>query len=132
MDPILLDTDVFSFLFKRDTRAKLYELDIIGHQLCLSFQSVAELRYWAMVRKWGPERVERLEEVMHGYTVLPFDNLVCTHWAEITGARRALGNPIECGDAWIAATAIRHGIALAIHNARHYEKVPGLKVVSHP
>jgi len=28
------------------------------------------------------------------------------------------GRPIECGDAWIAATAIRYGLPLLTHNAR--------------
>jgi predicted nucleic acid-binding protein len=89
MDPILLDTDVFSFLFKRDSRGRLYESDILGHQLCLSFQSVAELRSWTLAHRWGSDRVSRLEQVIHTCIVLPFDDQVCTQWAQITSIRRA-------------------------------------------
>jgi tRNA(fMet)-specific endonuclease VapC len=53
MRPVLLDTDVFSFLFKKDSRAALYTSDLDDAQPCLSFQAVAELRYWALVRHWG-------------------------------------------------------------------------------
>ena len=35
MRAALLDTDVFSFVFKRDTRAALYALDLAGAQPCL-------------------------------------------------------------------------------------------------
>ena len=43
---LLLDTDVFSFLFKRDSHAAMYAPHLVNAQPCLSFQSVAELRYW--------------------------------------------------------------------------------------
>lgn len=44
MSAALLDTDVFSFAFKRDTRAALYAPHLTGVQPCLSFQSVAGLQ----------------------------------------------------------------------------------------
>ena len=44
MQAVLLDTDVFSFIFKQDTRAALYASHLAGAQACLAFQSVAELR----------------------------------------------------------------------------------------
>ncbi len=43
MDDVLLDTDVFSVLFKGDTRGDVYAKDIQGKRLCISFMSVAEL-----------------------------------------------------------------------------------------
>ncbi len=42
-DRLVVDTDVISFLFKRDTRAKLYEPHLSGRQLVISFMTVAEL-----------------------------------------------------------------------------------------
>ncbi len=43
MADLLVDTDVSSFFFKRDTRAKNYESFLRGHKLFLCFMSVAEL-----------------------------------------------------------------------------------------
>jgi tRNA(fMet)-specific endonuclease VapC len=60
MDAVLIDTDVFSFFFKRDSRRELYVDDVIDRQLYLSFMSVAELRKWAIVRNWGRQRRARL------------------------------------------------------------------------
>ena len=61
MDAILLDTDVFSFFFRRDTRRLPYREDVRGRLLCLSFASVAELRFGAAVAGWADRRREAME-----------------------------------------------------------------------
>ena len=43
---VLLDTDVFSFLFKEDSRAAPYRKDVSGRSTYLSFMTVAELHDW--------------------------------------------------------------------------------------
>ncbi|CAG1001532.1 hypothetical protein PHYC_02923 [Phycisphaerales bacterium] len=52
---VLVDSDVFSYFFKEDSRASLYNTDIAGKVVCLSFMSVAELKRWALSRAWGPK-----------------------------------------------------------------------------
>jgi predicted nucleic acid-binding protein len=131
MASVLLDTDVFSFVFKRDTRAKLCEPDLIGDQACLSFQTVAELRFWANVRRWGKSRRQNLELSLGRCVVLPYDDALASHWADITASRRGLGKPIGCGDAWIAAAALRYGLPLLTHNAIDYADISGLQVICH-
>ena len=127
---VVLDTDVFSFLLKKDTRAARYAPHLADAQPCLSFQSVAELRLWALVRRWGDARRGALETAMSKCLLFPYDDAMARHWAEISAHRRHIGRPIECGDAWIAATALRHGATLLTHNGKHYLDVPGLTVIS--
>ena len=43
MDLVLLDTDVFSMFFRRDSRSFRYDEDVRGKVCCLSVASVAEL-----------------------------------------------------------------------------------------
>jgi tRNA(fMet)-specific endonuclease VapC len=131
MPAVLLDTDVFSFVFKRDTRARLYEQYLLGAHPCLSFQSVAELRYWGNVRRWGEARRHSLDLCLGRYVVLPYDDAMSQQWADVTAARRRIGKPISCGDAWIAATALRHGLPLVTHNASDYAELPGLQIICH-
>lgn len=131
MAAVLLDTDVFSFFFKQDTRAALYEPALGGAQLCLSFQSVAELRLWALVRRWGEARSRSLEMAFARYAVLPYDDAMSHNWAQLTAHRRRMGRPIETGDAWIAASALRHGATLLTHNGQDYADIPDLHIVSH-
>lgn len=70
MTALLIDTNVFSFLFKKDSRRELHAEDLLGKQLCLSFISVGELRLWAIERAWSQKRRESLEQAMLAYTIL--------------------------------------------------------------
>lgn len=45
---VVVDTDVFSFLYKRDTRGALYLPHLSGKTAHLAFATVAELYYWAV------------------------------------------------------------------------------------
>ncbi|HVZ16179.1 MAG TPA: PIN domain-containing protein [Terriglobales bacterium] len=131
MAPIILDTDVVSFFAKADTRAALYQADMVGHSWCISFQTVAELRLWVLLRRWGKSRQRELDGLQQRFIVLRYDIETAQHWAEITAHRRRLGRPIECGDCWIAAAALRHDLTLLTHNAKDYESIPGLRLISH-
>lgn len=62
MGQIVLDTDVCSYLFKRDSRAKGYRPHLVGRTLYLSFQTVAELYQGADMRNWGTKRRRQLDQ----------------------------------------------------------------------
>jgi predicted nucleic acid-binding protein len=131
MDAVLLDTDVFSFFFKQDTRAALYADDVRNRRLCLSFMTVAELKYWEVHRNWGASKRAKLAQVLRHYIVLPYDESMADCWAKIRSDSQSAAREILCGDCWIAASAIRHGIPLLSHNKRHFDSVPGLQLISH-
>ena len=116
---VVLDTDAFSFFFKHDTRAALYAKELVGASPCLSFQSVAELELWAIARRWGERRRQRLADVLNHYLLFPSDKAMIRLWAQISAHRRKLGREIGCGDPWIAAAALRHS------------DIPGLNLVTH-
>ncbi|MEO6593791.1 MAG: hypothetical protein ABIP94_03465 [Planctomycetota bacterium] len=48
MSSVLVDTNVFSFLFKRDSRRDLYAEHLRERRLHLCFATVAELQLWAL------------------------------------------------------------------------------------
>lgn len=130
MDPVVVDTDVFSFLTKDDSRAAFYLPYLDAKRLCVCFQTVAELRLWSIMRRWGPGQHEAIKSRLERFVVLPYDEGMAQHWANITAHRRRLGRPIECGDAWIAASALRHNATLITHNAKDYEDIPALHFIS--
>ena len=47
---LVVDTDVFSFLYKGDTRASAYAPHLVGTRPHLAFATVAELHRWAAHR----------------------------------------------------------------------------------
>lgn len=100
MDTVVVDTDVFSFLFKRDTRGALYRKHLDGNQLCISFATVAELYRWAVQHQWGAQRIAKLKAKFKLYTLLPYDDATAWEWAKVMSVK---GRPVAVGDAWIAA-----------------------------
>ncbi len=130
MDFVVVDTDVLSFCFKGDSRAELYRQHLEGHVLVVSFMTVAELRYWAMVRKWGVARRAKMERFLKRFVVHPFDDALCAAWAGVTHQAYRKGRLLPCADAWIAATAIVHDVPLITHNGHDFEYLAGLTVIS--
>jgi tRNA(fMet)-specific endonuclease VapC len=53
MTSVVVDTDVLSFLFKNHPISALYEADLAGSILLISFMTVAELDRWAIQSRWG-------------------------------------------------------------------------------
>jgi predicted nucleic acid-binding protein len=127
---VVVDTDVVSYLFKGDTRAEAYRQHLQGKTLAISFMTVAELYQWAYVRNWGERRLTRLEDRLRSYVIVPYDLALCKQWARICADRQNLGKPISVQDAWIAATALRHGCPLVTHNSEDFASIPGLTVIS--
>jgi tRNA(fMet)-specific endonuclease VapC len=135
MAVVLLDTTVASFLHpkKRSSpQRKAYEPDLLGHSLALSFQSVAELLQWAEEKKWGARERNALDSFIDRFVVVPFDIDLARAWARVMTHSRSIGRRLEAGDAWIAATALRHGLRLVTHDADFAAlRMPGVDVIHH-
>jgi tRNA(fMet)-specific endonuclease VapC len=124
---VVVDTDVFSFLYKHDTRGALYQSHLSGKTLQLAFATVAELYYWAVRYKWGQARVDDLRAAIARYTILEWDDATAWEWAHVMSV---IGRPVAEADAWVAAVTIRHDMPLVTHNRKHFERIPQLTVIS--
>jgi predicted nucleic acid-binding protein len=127
---LVVDTDVVSFLFKRDTRANLYAPRLDGHMLAISFQTLAELELWALSAGWGARRKQQLERYLRRFIVEDSSPALCHIWAEVIDGARRRGRPVANADAWVAATAILLGVPLVTHNASHFSHIPGLTLIA--
>jgi tRNA(fMet)-specific endonuclease VapC len=131
---VVVDTDVVSFLFKRDTRAALYRPHLDGQLPIVSFMTVAELEQWTLRRGWGARRRGDLLNYLRRYSVEHSSPDLCRRWAEATDSARRAGRPIMTADAWVAATALAYGVPLVTNNPNDFAGVAGLTVISeaHP
>ena len=128
MRPVVLDTDIVSFLFKSDTRAQIYLPELQDRQWFISFMTEAELEQWALLANWSEKRVDWLRLFLSHFVVVPSSHDLVLKWAEaMVGARRN-GRRIETADAWIAATALLYDVPLLTHNKADYLGVPGLQL----
>jgi predicted nucleic acid-binding protein len=130
MTPVVVDTDVVSFLFKNDSRAQLYLPLMRNRDLLVSFMTEAELEQWILLAKWGVDRVRRFRIFMTGFASVPTSRDLILQWAGVMVAARANGRRIEAADAWIAATTLLYDAALIMHNPKDYLGVPNLRVLS--
>ena len=127
---LVIDTDVVSYLYKRDTRAELYKPHLDDPPFIISFMTLGELRRWSLERGWAEFRKQSLEQYLNRYFVVHSNDELCSRWAYAMNRARMSGRPIAASDAWIAATALFLNAALVTHNGRHYSGVAGLQVIS--
>ena len=126
----VIDTDVWSYLYKGSSEAKLYEPHLFGNILVISFQTQAELLRGAIGANWGARRREHLHSRMQRYVVEPSSYRLSLFWARAMDSARRNGRPIAAADAWVAATALHLGVPLISHNENHFAGVDGLTVIS--
>lgn len=126
---VLLDTDVYSYISRRDARGEPFRRAVEGQRLCLSFATVAELHKGARKRRWSDDRLKGLQADLQRYVVLPFDVALARICGQLLADREQAGQKLEEFDAWIAATAVRHDIPLSTNNRRHFEGIDGLRLI---
>lgn len=130
---VLLDTDAFSFLHRRDRRADVFRPVVDGRIPLLSFVTVGELLRGALQNQWGEAKRAALQGRIDSMTVIPYDEVVVSSYAEATAWAVAHGHPlgqaVHSNDAWIAATAVAHGVPLVSGNHRHFAGLPGLRLL---
>ena len=95
----------------------------------MSFQTVAEVRYGALLRGWGAARLGRMEAALGRIEIVyPGPDIIRTY-AELRVACQRAGHALSQrehdADRWIAATAIRLGIPL-VSNDRVFDNTAGL------
>lgn len=79
---------------------------------------------------WGTRQRDLLEQYIADFAVLHSDNSLCSWWAEVKTESRQKGRPMGSADAWIAATALALSVPLVTNNAKDYQHLDGLQIVS--
>lgn len=130
---VVVDTMVISWLLDgrpKDLAGQFREL-IGTAPMVLAFQTLMELRYGALRAAWGELRRRRLEHRVSQLTIVQPDDATITECAELRHrcrlAGHALADKLHDGDRWIAATAIRLGLAL-VSDDKLFVGAPGLQL----
>jgi predicted nucleic acid-binding protein len=131
MDAVLLDTDVFSYLARgHDTRGDAYRPYVKGKTVAISFITVGEIYFGAEKRKWTGKTLGTFLERLKAVVVVPYDIEICKQYGKLKASLREAGIVVADNDLWIAACATRHSIPLISNNRKHFEKIPGLHLIS--
>ena len=131
MDAVLLDTDVFSFLARtRDTRGDAYRPYVQGKTVAISFITVGEIYFGAGKKGWSSKTLGAFLERLKAVVVVPSDHDICREYGQLKADLQKAGIVVGDNDLWIAASALRHSIPLISNNRKHFERIPGLHLIS--
>ena len=125
---ILIDTNIVSYIMRGGRLAEVYSQHLQGKLVSISFITVGELYFGAEKAKWGEKRRNQLETTLRNFLVIPYDHDIARCYGRIVAGRK--GRPISCADAWIAACAVRHDIPLVTHNAKDFDVIADLHVIT--
>ncbi len=127
---LVLDTNIVSYLMRGGPEAKAYAPRVQGRLLAIAFITVGELYYGAEKARWGDTKRKQLETTLRNFVVIPYDHEIARCYGRLVTERRRNGRPISPNDAWIAACTVRHGVPLVTHNAKDFDGITGLEVIT--
>jgi len=127
---ILLDTNIVSYLMRGGQEAKAYVPHIQGKLLAIAFITVGEMYFGAENGNWGESKRKQLETTLRNFVVIPYDHEIARCYGQLVAERKRSGKPIAPNDAWIAACTVRYGVPLVTHNAKDFEGIAALEVIT--
>ena len=95
--------------------------------ICVSSVTAAELAF-GVAKSGSLRNREALEMFLVPLEVLPFDNSVMWHYADLRADLQRRGEPIGALDTMIAAHAITCNTTLVSNNTREFSRVAGLSL----
>jgi predicted nucleic acid-binding protein len=113
-----------------DPRGRPYLRHVKGRTTALSFITVGELLFGAFWRGWGERRAAELQRRLEAAFILPLDHETSLTYGRLKSGLRKQGRVLMDNDLWIAALAVRHSVPLISNNLAHFERVPGLVLIS--
>jgi len=104
--PLVIDTDVFSYLRTGSHRHTEFAELIDGHVLTLSFATYAEALAGGYKANLGKRRMDALRQVLSQFVVLPYSRAVVEAWAPLHAKLSGQLHNGGANDLWTAACAL--------------------------
>ena len=127
MSGYLLDTNIVVAIFRLEEMALAGLENTAPGSLFVPIIVLGELRFGALKSVKAEENLRRIEGFAAESNLLVCDEEAARHYGEIKDDLRRKGRPVPENDVWIAATALRRGLALVTRDS-HFEHVAGLRI----
>jgi len=95
----------------------------------VSFQTVAELKFIALRRGWGAQKLDQLKQILRAMVAVPATEQITDQWAAVMASQAGAGSRIDIADAWIAATALTYACPLVTNDRGDFERISGLTLL---
>lgn len=126
MEIICVDTNLLVDYFRKKDKAetRLYQL---AKRFEISVPAV--VAYEFLRGQKNSELDWFLDKLLKSTSSLPFDLACAQKAAEVWQVNKPTGNTIEPEDLLIAATALTWGYQLATNNPKHFDRIPGIRLI---
>ena len=124
---ILFDTDVCIELLRGNKRVLKKRIEYPG-EVAISFMTVGELFYGAENSAYPFENRVLVERFVLTLGVIHTDNSILKRLGELKAGLKKGSRMLPDADLFIAATTLEKAEALITGNAKHFERIDGLKL----
>jgi tRNA(fMet)-specific endonuclease VapC len=131
---VIFDTSEFVLAERSRTKVENLLLQVPEtDDVYVSVITLAELKH-GVRRADTPERAFKrqrfLDEVMSTFIILPVTSEIALRAGELDAELELQGAALDIADVIIAATALEHKLSMMTHNTRHFERIPGLRLLT--
>ena len=128
---LIIDTSILiDALHRKETAIrKILELEETGETLCTTQINVLELYKGVFTPTKSEDGLKKIRKLLDAFLILPINEDTYEIFGELAAMLRQRGNAIGDFDELIASIALIQGAAV-ISRDSHFERVPGLKVIS--
>ena len=127
----LIDSSVLIHFERSGADLSTYVENRENEECFLSVISASELLHGvcrATDRETKARRLAFVEGILAAMPILPIDLATARSHAQLWADLTQQGKMIGAHDSWLAATCLAHGLRIATHNVRDFDRIPGLEV----
>jgi len=126
----LLDTDIVSYFLRGNTRViENFELHQ-GRPKALSAITYGELICGCRKSHHVIKNLSKVKQLVENYPIVDVTRSVMECYGEVRAFLEKSGTLLDTFDLLIGCTALTMNYAVVTNNVKHYQKIPGLKVVN--
>ena len=123
----MLDTNMVSYIIKRQPQAIARLLEVPMHKVCISAITAGELAFGLAKRPQAVALQAAVQEFLRRVEVMPWDDAVAQTYGTLRAELNKNGTPLAALDLQIAAHAL-HLKAILVSNDKAFAQVGGLAV----
>lgn len=129
-DTVILDTDILIDVLRGQPGALELVRSLEGdHRLSTTVISSFDLHHGAWKTDNPAKNLQAVETLLGRLSVLSFTPEDSELAGKIFASLEKEGRPIGFRDVFIAATAMTRGSVLATRNRKHFERIPGFRLI---
>lgn len=127
MTKYLLDTNVLIAMFRGQYGIRECILEAGFENCFVSEITLGEIITGAYKGDIAKHQHE-IDFLKEQFTILPVSPAI-EYYGKLRSSLEKQGTPVDSLDLLIAATALESNLTLVTHNTKHFQRIPGLKVV---